>query len=203
MRGGWPVYSVSGFLAEDGTCLSVRTSAKAAQWHPVLGIGILFERHHDPDLQERGVAIARRLLGRGLFEVELVRGEAGRLLVLDVNPRAHGPIAFDVARGSNLPLLWYQDAIGEAPPRPGNDVELIWTLALLFHLGQLLRALRGPRRVARLRTYARHLGQRRVDAAHDLGDPLASLFFDLQLLRHRCGILRPFLAAPPIPNYDV
>lgn len=202
VRGGWPVYSVSGVLAADGVCLSVRTSRKLAQWHPVLGIGILFERHHDPELQERGVAIARRLLGRGLFEIEFVREEGGRLLALDLNPRAHGPIAFDVARGSNLPLLWYQEAIGEAPHHPGDDVELIWTLALLFHIGQLLRALRGPRRAARLRTYARHLARRRVDAAHDLGDPLASLLFDLLLLRHRGGLVRPFLVAPPIPDYE-
>ena len=193
------LYSVSGFLAEDGSCLAALASRKGAPWPSLLGVGTIFEPCRDLELVSFGVDIARRILGRGLFELELIREPGGRLLAIDLNARAYGQIRFDVARGSNTPLLWYRTVTRRTPePNGPDDPDLLWLNAIPYHVGQLVGLLRGPHRRARLRTYSRSLAHRHVDIVHDAGDPLASLLFDLRMLRHPGGLVRPFLQAPRV-----
>lgn len=196
------LYSVAGVLDAEGRALACAVSRKLAQWPPALGIGTVFEAHHDPALAELGLAIARRMLGRGLFELELIRDAGtGEHLAVDLNPRAYGQMAFEIRRGFDLPLLWYELATaGTAEPAVAPpDSNVLWLHSIPYHIGQIVGLVRGPGRRARLRQYRRVLRRPRVDVALDRGDPLSSLAFASLLLRHPLGIARSFFTseAPP------
>lgn len=183
------LYSVSGVL-DGGRAVALCASHKAAQWPPTLGIGIEFHCCADEELVARGAALAGALLARGLFEVEFIRDPRdGGLLAIDLNPRAHGFISFDLARGNDLPLYWYRLATGErvAPAPPARE-DLVWTHAIPWTARRLAQRLRGLPRAPRPRNA--------VDIVHDREDLLPSLGFAALMLRHPGGLLRPFFKEP-------
>ena len=105
--------SVSGVLDLDGSPLALSGSRKLAQAPPRTGVGIWFERVDDPDLLALGGDYARRLIGRGMFELELVPDpDDGRLLAIDLNPRAFGQMDLDISAGKVLPLMWLDTVLG-------------------------------------------------------------------------------------------
>lgn len=105
--------SVSGVLAADGQALALSGSRKLAQAPPRTGVGIWFERVDDPDLLALGGEYAKRLIGRGMFELELVPDpDDGRLLAIDLNPRAFGQMDLDISAGKVLPLMWLDTVLG-------------------------------------------------------------------------------------------
>jgi D-aspartate ligase len=184
------LYSVSGVLGDRGEVVAVAASRKAAQWPPTLGIGIEFHGCADKGLLSTGSALAGQVLGRGIFEVELIRdARAGHLVAIDLNPRAHGFISFDVARNNDLPLLWYRLATGEAV-EPADPVrhDLVWTHAVPYHVRRWVNRLKGrPGERSRSGT---------VDIVNDRRDPLPSAAFLAVMLRHPGGLVRPFLKEP-------
>ncbi|MFL5319627.1 MAG: hypothetical protein ACJ790_08205, partial [Myxococcaceae bacterium] len=108
--------SVSGVMDAQGRASAVAVSRKVSQWPPTLGIGIEFRSAEPADLMERALPLVRSVLGQGIFELEMIRDERnGEWLAIDLNPRAHGFISFDVARRNDLPRLWYQSVVGERP----------------------------------------------------------------------------------------
>ncbi len=193
------LYSVSGLIDLDGRVRAAAASRKILQWPPVLGIGTAFEPCKDQALIAQGGRTAASILGRGLFELELIRDmREGQWVAIDLNPRAYGQMRFEIARGLDLPRLWYHAATGELQPRepaPPHRDDLIWTHALPFHVGRVLNVMRGPARTEAFYDYVRFLSRRRVDVVNDLRDPLPSLVFCSQMLRHPGGLVRPFLEA--------
>ena len=184
------LYSVSGVLGDGGEVVAAAASRKAAQWPPTLGIGIEFHGCADQALLSRGCALAGQVLGRGIFEVELIRdARTGDLAAIDLNPRAHGFISFDVARNNDLPLLWYRLVTGDAvePAGPARD-DLVWTHAIPHRARRWVNWLKGRRRDrSRVGT---------VDIVNDAGDPLPTAAFLAVMLRHPGGLIRPFLKEP-------
>lgn len=190
------LYSVSGLLNESGEAVAVAASRKLAQWPPALGIGIEFEATHNEALIKTGLTVARSVLGSGLFELELIWDERlSQWLAIDLNPRAHGFISFDVARHNDLPLLWYQLATGEriAPTSTAADgVNLRWVHSLPRHVSRWVDLLRGPNRVEQLRALLSSEHQKQVDIVNDPDDPLPTAAFMAMMLRHPGGLIRPF-----------
>jgi hypothetical protein len=181
------LYSVSGVLGEHGEAVAVSASRKAGQWPPTLGIGIEFHAADDPNLIARGVDLARAVLGRGIFEVEFIRAPgSGDLMPIDLNPRAHGFIRFDVARGHDLPLLWYRLATGERvlPCGPARQ-DVVWVHSIPWTVRRMVRWAR--------RLHVERAPANAVDILHDAHDPLPSAVFGAVMLRHPGGLVRPFL----------
>jgi hypothetical protein len=56
-----------------------------------------------------------QLISRGIFELELIDA-GGSLFAIDLNPRAFGFIALDVALGRDLPWLWLLSTIDVVEP---------------------------------------------------------------------------------------
>jgi predicted ATP-grasp superfamily ATP-dependent carboligase len=185
------LYSVSGVLEGDGPALATSLCQKTAQWPPTLGVGTVFHSCADDGLLAQGTRLAQRLLGRGLFELELIVDPAGQALAVDLNPRAFGQISLNLARGHDLPLLWYRQSCGlpvapAAAPRDG----VRWRHALPFHVDQGLQLWHAPARLSQLDRYLAELRAPHVDIVHDLGDPLPGLWFTAKMLRHPRALIR-------------
>jgi len=189
------LFSVSGVIGPDGKIVAYAGSKKLGQWPPTLGVGLAFESWGDEDTLSQGVRIAERLLGRGLFELELiVDRRGGDQLVIDLNPRAHGQITLDLAVGNDLPLLWYQLAIGERVQPTGLARRRArWFHSLPYTAREAIACVRGPARRTRARNYLRSRLLPHVDIAFDAHDPLSSLSFWFTMLRHPGSLVRPFL----------
>ena len=187
------LYSISGLLGADGTVLAWAGSRKTLQWPPTLGVGVVFESWQAREPIERGLRFAQQVLGRGIFELELIYDPRVQdYVAIDLNPRAHGHISFDMARHNDLPLWWYQLACGETvtpQPRAANDVR--WLHGIPFHVGQWIGLLRGPGRGGRLQQYVRSMRGETVDIIHDRHDPLPTVAHAAYMLRHPGGLIRP------------
>ncbi|MCG6928291.1 MAG: hypothetical protein LJF30_23650 [Acidobacteria bacterium] len=197
-HGPGDLLSVAGVLSPEGRVLGASASRKWAQWPPRLGVGTFFEDADDPDLVARGCDLARRLLGRGFFEIEYVRDRrTGELFALDLNPRAYGQIELDAARGLDLPWIWYRSVTGRplealSPPLVRG---MAWLQTLPFVMGLLFGAhTAGGRREGRqrlsmvLRRQRVHAGLNRHDLASSGLYLLRTAGLTLDCLR---GYLRP------------
>ena len=182
------LYSVSGVLGARGEIVAASASRKIAQWPPTLGIGIEFHAIDDPELVSHGAALARAILGRGIFEVEFIRDERdGRWVAIDLNPRAHGFVRLDIARGHDLPLLWYRIATGQTvTPQNAPRCDVVWTHGVPHAVRRAVRRLRGMPPVELSAADV-------VDVVHDRHDSLPSVPFVATMLRHPGGLIRPFL----------
>lgn len=189
------VVSISGCLTPDGP-RDVGCTSKTAQWPPGLGVGSMFEsRPAEPDT-ERAIALVTEALGQGLFEIELVVDRTtGEAWPIDLNPRAYGQVALEVARGHDLPGAWYALATGiELPALPVRDpVPERWVNALAYHPGAFAGVVRGPQRRTRLRQLVDHARTPRVGSIFDRRDPFPAIFLSAAMLRHPGGLIRPFL----------
>ncbi len=191
------LYSVSGVIDKEGRAVACSSSRKSTQWPPYLGVGTSFSAHDDQRVVELGVKLARDILGRGIFEIELIydrRHDA--YIAIDLNPRAFGQIALDIARGNDLPSLWYRLANGEAVTpcaSPHDDVR--WVHAIPYHLGQWIGVVTGPARLQRLSVYVDTLKHRHIDVVLDSRDILPAIAFTAKMLRHPGGLVRPFLTS--------
>jgi D-aspartate ligase len=108
---GGGIYSLSGFV--DGEHLVVNAARKVLQRPRKLGIGLCFETAPvDDALAEQVLSMCRNVGYRGVFEIELLETQGSRVLI-DFNPRFFGQMAFDVARGMDLPWLAYLLAVGD------------------------------------------------------------------------------------------
>jgi D-aspartate ligase len=180
------IYSLCGH-ARDARIVGTRAARKVLQWPRRLGIGVCFEAAPiHPEL----VADLGRLIARvgfsGTFEAEFVQDGERRLLI-DLNPRFYSQMGFDVARGLPLPLLAYQDAIGEPLPSSiGDSASTVnayahgAALKVLLHAQRLSGVLTREERAQWLRFYD---DQPRVDAVADADDPRPALLDKLNIAR--------------------
>lgn len=189
------LYSISGLLGPGGEVIAHAGSKKRNQWPPKLGIGLTFDPWHDEEVAALGIAIAQKVLGAGLFELELILDRrTGSYVAIDLNPRAHGFIGFDIARGNDLPALWALVSAGERPPSlPPANGSLRWQHSIPLHLSHWVNIAYGPGRAGAALAYARDLLGSHVDIVHDARDPLPTLRHASFMLRHPGGLVRPFL----------
>jgi D-aspartate ligase len=183
------IYSICGH-ARDGRIVGVRSMRKVLQWPRRLGIGVCFEA---APLNAELVAGLERLITRvgfsGTFEAEFVQDGERRLLI-DFNPRFYNQMGFDVARGLPLPLLAYQDAIGEPQPVPptiaeGNGAGEMRAYAHGAALKLLLRSQRLSGALSREESekWWSWLEQPRVDAVVDDDDRRPAVFDKMNIAR--------------------
>jgi D-aspartate ligase len=108
------IYSLAGFVDEQGTLLAARGSYKVLQRPRRLGIGLCFE---DAPVDEQLAAATTKLCQltgyHGLFQTESIDVD-GRKLLIDFNPRFYNQLAFDIARSLPLPLIVYFATLGDS-----------------------------------------------------------------------------------------
>lgn len=194
------VVSVTGCLDTSGRLLALHHAKKVRQWPPGLGIGTMFEAIGPQPFTDRAVEAVRAVLGQGIFELEVLVERTSdaepRCWAIDLNPRAFGQIALDVANGRDLPLLWYRSVTGElvGPDAAPPERKRYWRLGVPFYTGAAVRLALGPDRRRHSGELVRMLRQPTVGATSSWSDPLPGAIFALQSARHPGGLIRPFLA---------
>lgn len=186
-----PQLSCSGVLNADGELIAGAATIKLDQSPSATGTGTAFASHHDDAFVRDSARAVSQLLGRGLFEIEwLRRGAGGPAMLIDVNARVFGQIGFDIARGNDLPALWYATLNGavSAQTQPRQAVACVYPGPFL--LANLTRIVTGPRRWPRLLRCIRLLARTRHCTGWNGRDPLASLVMTLRPLRHPTTFIR-------------
>ena len=90
----------------------MRGAHKILQRPRRLGVGLCFEEASVPtEIAERVVRLCESIGYYGIFEIEFIPS-AGRLLLIDFNGRFYNQMAFDIARGTDLPAIAYAAATG-------------------------------------------------------------------------------------------
>jgi hypothetical protein len=188
------VYSVSGIKDVDGGILAATVSYKQEKWPPDVGVSTVQIGCEDERVLNAGLEVVNRILSRGIFEIELL-ADGEQLYAIDLNPRAFGFVALDIARGVDLPWLWLC-ATMENPSAPSislssRPIEARHRL-LSFRPLSLLRRLydRGSSGGARS-VDAENAGPRAsVSMLGDWSDPLPMLLCHLHLLKHPRSLVR-------------
>jgi D-aspartate ligase len=104
------VYSLSGFREKDGGGVTMRAARKILQQPRGTGVGLCFEPAVvDPHLAAQTKRLCERIGYYGVFELEFILAEEKAMLI-DFNGRFYQQIAFDIARGMELPALAYAAA---------------------------------------------------------------------------------------------
>ncbi len=192
------LYSVGGLLDQDGQVVAYAGSRKTLQWPPTLGVGVIFESWNAKGPIEMGLKFAQAVMKRGIFELELIYDPRhDHYVAIDLNPRAHGHISFDIARNNDLPLLWYRMTTGEhVPTQPPAVDNVRWLHAIPYHVGHWIGVARGPDRKRLLDSYVNNLRGHTVDIINDAHDPLPSVAHFAYMFRNPGGLIRPFLREP-------
>ena len=195
LPGARGVHSLCGMRDHRAGIVADAAVCKTDQWPPGVGIATRFVTTDDPDTITAGRRVIDALLVHGLFCIELLV-DGDRRLPIDLNPRAYLALSLDIARGHDLPDLWYRSTLGEpltVQPPPVHSVE--WRRQPLFHLSHWARVLGGPGRRRKLRRYRALLGAPAVGGTE--GSPLSvRLACELRLLRHPRSLVRPYWREP-------
>jgi predicted ATP-grasp superfamily ATP-dependent carboligase len=182
------VYSLSGFRDMSGSHVVMRASLKILQLPRRVGIGLCFEEAEViPELAQRTIQLCERIGYYGAFELEFVVAQ-GRMLLIDFNGRFYNQLAFDIARGVDLPRLVYAGATGateeldrlisRVPPRD-KERSLVFCngfgLTLSVAAQQMFKRM-SREEATRWREWRKTYEGRVVDAIHDSDDPLPAVF---------------------------
>ncbi len=186
------VISVSGCLS-NGEVLALHHSRKITQAPARLGVGTMFEPAGPQPFTDAAVEVVRRVLGSGLFELEvLVERATGEFSAIDLNPRGFGQMTLDMGIGHDLPRIWYESVTGvrldvaEAATRPPR----LWHDGVASYAGLAAGVARGPARTRTLRQALDIARAPKVGAAFVWSDPLPGVMFGLGHLRHPRAFLR-------------
>ena len=200
------VFSVSGYLAQDGSLVALNHCRKLSQSPRRLGVGTMFEHVDEQPFSDAAVKAVREVMGTGIFELEvLVDRDTDAYYAVDLNPRGFGQMTLDIGRGNDLPMIWYNDvATASLPTRPAlRRPPVVWHDAIGCYVEFAVRLARGPGR----RAVARHAWDRlsgpSVGAMHEWTDPLPGLVFALDHLRHPRAFVRPFITDSELHDGDV
>lgn len=190
------VYSVSGIKDADGGVIIATVSYKKEQWPPDVGVSTVQIAYENSQILEAGLRVVNTVLSRGIFEVELL-AEDGMLYAIDLNPRSFGFMELDIARGADLPWLWYRSTFERLEPATKPLAAV--SLEARHRFMHLLKAV-ACRRSGRGASLELRAGE--VAAPHSsvsmLGhwsDPLPMVISNLRLLRHPRSLLRSQLGA--------
>jgi predicted ATP-grasp superfamily ATP-dependent carboligase len=190
------VYSVSGIKDADGGILTAALSFKREQWPPDVGVSTVQIGYEDARILDAGLQIVNQVLSRGIFEVEML-ADGDVLYAIDLNPRAFGFLELDIARGCDLPWLWYRSTIEPPAPQPMPSPRAsIDARHRLMHIMKVLAQpfsgpgpdLSGERRDSRR-------FRQSVSMLGSWSDPLPMLICNWYLLRHPRSFLRAQIAS--------
>jgi hypothetical protein len=189
------VYSVSGVKDADGRVLSACVSYKHEQWPPDVGVSTLQIGCEDVRVLEHGLRIVNQVLSRGMFEIELL-ADGNDLYAIDLNPRGFGFIELDIARGSDLPWLWYRSTREPVAPLPSQSLRAsAEARSTLFpRLSRLWRRHDRENSAGADERYDPSVPRLSVSMAGYWQDPLPMIVSRLYLLRHPRGLVRAQLA---------
>jgi len=188
------VYSVSGFKDADGGIVVSALSFKREQWPPDVGVSTVQISYDDAHIMEVGLCVVDKMISRGIFEVELLSDGEG-LYAIDLNPRAFGFVELDIARGADLPWLWYQSTFDVI--RPIEQALRPIGLEARDRLRHFLNALTHVGLGGGFAPAERRSSERVRSAISMVGhwtDPLPMIASNLHLLRHPRSLLRSQLA---------
>jgi D-aspartate ligase len=182
------IYSLSGFRDVSGTHVVMRGSTKILQLPRGLGIGLCFEEAEvNPELAHQTILLCERIGYYGAFELEFVV-ENGRMMLIDFNGRFYNQLAFDIARGMDLPRMVYAGATGATEEldrlihraRPRDEEQSMvfcygFGLSLSVTAQQIFKRM-SREEATRWREWRKTHEGRVVDAIHDSDDPLPGVF---------------------------
>jgi D-aspartate ligase len=194
------VYSVTGFKDADAGVLTACVSYKREQWPPDVGVSTLQISCDDQRILEVGLEIVNQTLSRGIFEVELL-ADGDALYAIDLNPRAFGFLELDIARGSDLPWLWFRSTIdAQAPvPQPLSEGPLQARHWLLHVMRAMAHA---PEDAVESDPHAPSTPRASVSMLGHRSDPLPMILSNLHLLRHPRSLVRAQFASSRIMKRD-
>jgi len=190
------VYSLSGFRDISGKYTTMLGAYKVLQRPRRLGVGLCFEEAAvNTELAQRASLLCERIGYYGAFEIEFIP-HGDRYLLIDFNARFYNQMAFDIARGLDLPRLVYAAATGcedqvarliAAVPKPEKRPELAFCNTFGTHIAIAAQRVLGKmswEEAARWRGWYKASGRQIVDAVYDADDPLpATVDGALQILR--------------------
>jgi len=190
------VFSVSGFKDAQGGIVTAALSVKRWQWPPDTGTSTSQVSSNNETIIAAGTAAVDKLLSCGLFELELLLDES-QLLAIDLNPRAFGFMALDLALGNDLPWLWYQSTRQVLMPlaRPKPQPVLEARFSIPHAVGRVVMGLFGRRSPAAPRGRLHGTARGVLPMLGDWSDPLPLIVSNARLLRHPGGLMRPFMGA--------
>lgn len=200
------IYSLSGFRDSSGKHVVMRAAVKILQSPRRIGIGLCFEEAEViPVLAERTLRLCERIGYYGAFELEFIVSR-GRMMLIDFNGRIYNQLAFDIARGMDLPRLVYAGAtrrsgelshLVQVETRRKHAQSMIFCNS--FGLSLTVAAKRAFRTMSleeanRWRGWRQAAGSSIVDAVRDDDDPLPA-FIDgaghiWRSIRHAPGFFK-------------
>ena len=168
--------TVAAALSPDGQILGTFVGQRLEIAPPGFGTACLVRGLEHPELEERAVAILRRLGYHGIAEVEFLRDPRdGTFKLLDINTRPWKWIGLPIAAGVDLPWLVYATATGDDPGAVSRRREQLWVslkdYVPLRARGQTMQPVDPIGRDRWLDLIAGRLGDGIVDAVLDPGDP--------------------------------
>jgi D-aspartate ligase len=190
------VYSVSGIKDADAGVVSACVSYKREQWPPNVGTSTLQVGCEDARILERGLQIVNQVLSRGIFEIEML-ADGNELYPIDLNPRAFGFLELDMARGSDLPWLWFRSTMERLAPSPRQSprASLVARDSMLHLLRPLFLRRRRDRKYRAEERRDTSVPRSSVSMLGHWSDPLPMIASHLHLLRHPRAWLRAQFAA--------
>jgi predicted ATP-grasp superfamily ATP-dependent carboligase len=184
------VYSLSGFRDISGALVCMRGSRKVFQRPRRLGVGLCFEAADVPEgLAERAMRLCETIGYYGVFEMEFILC-AGRELLIDFNGRFYNQIAFEIARGMDLPAITYAAATNDrqemerlvcAASQCKNPGEMVFYDRLGLSVAILIQQAFGtmsPDEANQWRRWRKAHSGRVVSAVDDAADPVPG-FIDM------------------------
>jgi predicted ATP-grasp superfamily ATP-dependent carboligase len=199
------VYSLSGFREKIGGGVIISAARKILQQPRRVGIGLCFEPAVvDPLLADLTKRLCERIGYYGVFEVEFIFAEEKAMLI-DFNGRFYNQIAFDIARGMELPALAYAAATGNqaevtrlmAHGKSGKHDDVAgfcnrFGLATMVKTQRILRTM-SRKDAARWLDWSRGSHGTMIDAVKDPHDALPAFVDVAQYLLHALRHPRAFV----------
>jgi hypothetical protein len=111
-------------------------------------------------------------------------------------------MTLDIAKGHDLPRLWYQSVTGAqlTDEAPAAKEPRLWHDGVSSYAGLAVGVARGPARRERLGRVLDIVRAPRVGAAFAWSDPLPGVVFGLGHLRHPRSFVRQFLVDVECPT---
>jgi hypothetical protein len=189
------VFSVSGFKDPAQGIVAASLSCKRKQWPPDTGISTWQISCDDARVLAVGLGTVDRMISRGIFELELL-ANGSELLAIDLNPRAFGFLAVDMALGNDLPWLWFRSTFQPLTPQPAPATRPIVESRLLipYFIGRCVGALFRAGGEEDQDTPL-PISSASVSMLGDWSDPVPMLLSNLRLLRHPGSLVRPYVRA--------
>jgi D-aspartate ligase len=189
------VYSVTGFKDADGGIVTACVSYKREQWPPDVGVSTLQIACDDSRILEYGLKVVNQTLSRGIFEVEVL-ADSDALYAIDLNPRAFGFLELDIARGADLPWLWFSSTVEAQTTLPQPLPQMHFQAR--HWLMHLLKSMAGAKdRADPVAPESADPSTPKVSVSM-LGhrsDPLPMIISNLHLLRHPRSLVRAQFAS--------